>query len=207
MVVIHLKVPKNGSESSATAHMRRANPRKTRYMKPLRTQDLKTSVNTVNTNIAVLTSNAIVRVFLWRKKTVTQTTRGPISTTRWRTAQGASRYLCGNLGVYIANAKSRRAGNPFATLQLQKFDPTRGMSVRAVRLPFSTASVRFDQDAAIWVLLQQIVVRGFVAVKFLAIGRILGPAAIGSVSVALLAVAIAEALSDTGLAQAVVQGR
>nr|WP_213768719.1 oligosaccharide flippase family protein [Caballeronia sp. dw_19] len=81
------------------------------------------------------------------------------------------------------------------------------MSVRAVRLPFSTASVRFDQDAAIWVLLQQIVVRGFVAVKFLAIGRILGPAAIGSVSVALLAVAIAESLSDTGLAQAVVQGR
>jgi O-antigen/teichoic acid export membrane protein len=79
--------------------------------------------------------------------------------------------------------------------------------VRAVRLPFSNASVRFDQDAAIWVLLQQIVVRGFVAVKFLAIGRILGPAAIGSVSVALLAVAIAESLSDTGLAQAVVQGR
>jgi O-antigen/teichoic acid export membrane protein len=79
--------------------------------------------------------------------------------------------------------------------------------VRAVRLPFSTASVRFDQDAAVWVLLQQIVVRGLVAVKFLAIGRILGPAAIGSVSIALLAVAIAEALSDTGLAQAVVQGR
>jgi len=103
----------------------------------------------------------------------------------------------------IANEKSCLAGNPFATLQLQKIDPTRGMSVRAVRLPFSTASVRFDQDAAIWVLLQQIVVRGFVAVKFLAIGRILGPAAIGSVSVALLAVAIAEALSDTGLAQAV----
>ncbi len=34
----------------------------------------------------------------------------------------------------------------------------------------------------------------------------LGPAAIGNVSVALLAVAIAEALSDTGLAQAVIQG-
>src|SRR5260370_37641618 len=107
----------------------------------------------------------------------------------------------------IANAKSSPAGNTFALLQIQKIDPTRGMSVRAVRLPFSSASVRFDQDAAIWVLLQQIVVRGFVAVKFLAIGRILGPAAIGSVSVALLAVAIAEALSDTGLAQAVVQGR
>src|SRR6202035_5950296 len=81
------------------------------------------------------------------------------------------------------------------------------MSVRALRLPFSSASVSFDQDAAIWVLLQQIVVRGFVAVKFLAIGRILGPSAIGSVSVALLAVAVAESLSDTGLAQAVIQGR
>ena len=67
--------------------------------------------------------------------------------------------------------------------------------------------MRFDHDAAFWVLLQQVVVRGFVAVKFLAIGRILGPEAIGAVSVALLAVAIAESLSDTGLAQAVVQGR
>src|ERR1700722_2215333 len=114
MVVIHLKVPKNGSESSATAHMRRANPRKTRYMKPLRTQDLKTSVNTVNTNIAVLTSNAIVRVFLWRKKTVTQTTRGPISTTRWRTAQGVSSYLGGN-------PESNRPISTPMTLQEQRF--------------------------------------------------------------------------------------
>ncbi|WP_425470755.1 oligosaccharide flippase family protein [Trinickia fusca] len=62
-------------------------------------------------------------------------------------------------------------------------------------------------SAATWVLLQQVAVRGLVAVKFLAIGRILGPIAIGRVSVALLAVAIAEALSDTGLAQAVIQGR
>ncbi len=59
--------------------------------------------------------------------------------------------------------------------------------------------------AATWVLAQQCAVRGLVALKFLAIGRILGPGAIGSVSVALLAVAIAESLSDTGLAQAVVQ--
>ena len=64
----------------------------------------------------------------------------------------------------------------------------------------------FGASAATWVLLQQFAVRGLVAIKFLAIGRMLGPAAIGSVSVALLAVAIAEALSDTGLAQAVIQG-
>jgi PST family polysaccharide transporter len=62
-------------------------------------------------------------------------------------------------------------------------------------------------NAATWVLAQQIAVRGLVAIKFLAIGRILGPAAIGSVSVALLAVAVAESLSDTGLAQAIVQGK
>ncbi|CDY75911.1 FIG00457308: hypothetical protein [Caballeronia glathei] len=78
--------------------------------------------------------------------------------------------------------------------------------MRSVRLPFFPARARFDHDAAFWVLLQQVVVRGLVAVKFLAIGRILGPEAIGAVSVALLAVAIAESLSDTGLAQAVVQG-
>ncbi|WP_414696551.1 oligosaccharide flippase family protein [Paraburkholderia sp.] len=65
----------------------------------------------------------------------------------------------------------------------------------------------FGGSAATWVLIQQIVVRGLVAIKFLAIGRMLGPAAIGSVSVALLAVAIAESLSDTGLAQAVVQSK
>ncbi|PMS16493.1 PST family polysaccharide export protein [Trinickia dabaoshanensis] len=61
-------------------------------------------------------------------------------------------------------------------------------------------------SAATWVLAQQFAVRGLVAIKFLAIGRILGPAAIGSVGVALLAVAIAESMSDTGLPQAVVQG-
>jgi O-antigen/teichoic acid export membrane protein len=76
-----------------------------------------------------------------------------------------------------------------------------------MRLP-AAFSIRasLDPSAPTWVLLQQVLMRGLVAVKFLAIGRILGPEAIGSVSVALLAVAIAEALSDTGLSQAVIQG-
>ncbi|WP_438947146.1 oligosaccharide flippase family protein [Trinickia soli] len=80
---------------------------------------------------------------------------------------------------------------------------------RASSMRFAAASLRagLAPSAATWVLAQQVAVRGLVAVKFLAIGRLLGPAAIGSVSVALLAVAIAESLSDTGLAQAVVQGR
>jgi O-antigen/teichoic acid export membrane protein len=78
--------------------------------------------------------------------------------------------------------------------------------LRAIRLPALSIASSFGASAATWVLLQQFAVRGLVAIKFLAIGRMLGPAAIGSVSVALLAVAIAEALSDTGLAQAVIQG-
>ncbi len=79
--------------------------------------------------------------------------------------------------------------------------------MRSVRLPFFSIRPNFGASAAFWVLLQQVTVRGLVAVKFLAIGRILGPTAIGSVNIALLAVAVAESLSDTGLAQAVIQGR
>ncbi|TDV18250.1 oligosaccharide flippase family protein [Paraburkholderia caballeronis] len=78
--------------------------------------------------------------------------------------------------------------------------------MRAMRLPARPVKLGFGPGAATWVLLQQVVVRGLVAVKFLAIGRILGPSAIGLASVALLAVAIAEALSDTGLSQAMIQG-
>ncbi|PMS21247.1 PST family polysaccharide export protein [Trinickia dabaoshanensis] len=78
---------------------------------------------------------------------------------------------------------------------------------RSIRFPAFSWRAGLHPSAATWVLLQQLVVRGLVAVKFLALGRILGPAAIGSVSVALLAVAIAESLSDTGLAQAIIQGR
>src|ERR1700756_1700001 len=76
-----------------------------------------------------------------------------------------------------------------------------------MRLPAFSLRAGLGSSAATWVLLQQVLMRGLVAVKFLAIGRILGPEAIGAVSIALLAVAIAESLSDTGLAQAVVQGR
>ncbi|QQX89575.1 oligosaccharide flippase family protein (plasmid) [Cupriavidus necator] len=62
-------------------------------------------------------------------------------------------------------------------------------------------------SSAVWVLAQQALVRGMVAVKFLVVGRLLGPEALGVAGVALLAVAIAEALSDTGLPQALIQGQ
>ncbi|RDU99601.1 oligosaccharide flippase family protein [Trinickia dinghuensis] len=78
---------------------------------------------------------------------------------------------------------------------------------RPLRLPTFSLRAGLHPSAATWVLLQQLIVRGLVAVKFLALGRILGPAAIGSISIALLAVAIAESLSDTGLAQAIIQDR
>ena len=68
-------------------------------------------------------------------------------------------------------------------------------------------SVGWHASAVTWVLLQQAVVRALVAVKFLLLGRMLGPAAVGAIGGAMLALTIAEALSDTGLAQAIVQAR
>lgn len=80
-------------------------------------------------------------------------------------------------------------------------------AARSIRFPALSLRSSLQPSAATWVLLQQAFGRGLVAVKFIALGRILGMAAIGTISVALLAIAIAEALSDTGLAQAIVQGR
>lgn len=61
------------------------------------------------------------------------------------------------------------------------------------------------QDHALWVLIQQVAVRGLIAVKFLLAARLLGPEQIGLVGIATLSLAIVESLSDTGLSQAVVQ--
>ena len=61
------------------------------------------------------------------------------------------------------------------------------------------------QSGAMTVLLQQGLLRALVAIKYLLIARLLGPAAVGTIGVALLVLAIAEAVSDTGLNQAIVQ--
>lgn len=65
-------------------------------------------------------------------------------------------------------------------------------------------SLRLESHPS-WVLLQQVCVRGLAAAKFLLAAQILGPQSFGVVTVALLSIAVAEALTDTGLQQAVVQ--
>lgn len=60
-------------------------------------------------------------------------------------------------------------------------------------------------DHALWVLIQQVAVRGLIALKFLLAARLLGPEQIGLVGIATLSLAIVESLTDTGLSQAVVQ--
>lgn len=60
-------------------------------------------------------------------------------------------------------------------------------------------------DHALWVLIQQLAVRGLTAFKFLLAASLLGPEKIGLVGIATLSLALVESLSDTGLSQAVVQ--
>ncbi len=62
-----------------------------------------------------------------------------------------------------------------------------------------------DRSHPAWLALRQLGVRGITALKFVLGARLLGPGAIGMVGVALLALAVTEAMSDTGLAEAVVQ--
>ncbi|SAL86426.1 polysaccharide biosynthesis protein [Caballeronia arvi] len=60
-------------------------------------------------------------------------------------------------------------------------------------------------NGAVWLVLQQCLMRALVGIKFLLIARLLGPEAVGIIGVGLLVLAIAEAVSDTGVGQAIVQ--
>lgn len=60
-------------------------------------------------------------------------------------------------------------------------------------------------DHALWMLFQQVFVRGLLALKFLLAARYLGPEQMGLVGIAMLSLAIVESLSDTGMVQAVIQ--
>ncbi len=62
-----------------------------------------------------------------------------------------------------------------------------------------------DRSHPAWLALRQFGVRGITALKFVLGARLLGPGAIGVVGVALLSLAVTEAMSDTGLSEAVVQ--
>lgn len=60
-------------------------------------------------------------------------------------------------------------------------------------------------DHPAWIGFQHFLVRSVIALKFLIMGRLLGPEAIGLIGIALLTLAVCESLSDTGLPQAIVQ--
>ncbi|WP_373974903.1 oligosaccharide flippase family protein [Chitinibacter sp. SCUT-21] len=64
---------------------------------------------------------------------------------------------------------------------------------------------KFTREHFLWVGINQILCRALVAFKFLYFATVFGPAAIGLVGVGLMALAIVESLTDTGLPQAVVQ--
>lgn len=75
------------------------------------------------------------------------------------------------------------------------------MRLKTLKSTFSNA------ENVCWSILHQIVTRGLVVIKFFAAARLLGPEAVGLVAIGILSMAIAEALTDTGLQQAVIQNK
>ena len=63
----------------------------------------------------------------------------------------------------------------------------------------------WKQDQAIWVIFQQLLTRGIIAVKFLLAAKILGPDKVGEFGIVLLSAAVIESVTDTGIQQAVIQ--
>ncbi|WP_186320862.1 oligosaccharide flippase family protein [Bacillus mycoides] len=62
-----------------------------------------------------------------------------------------------------------------------------------------------NKQHPVWVLVQQIISRVFVGLKFLILARMLGPQAIGLISVALISLAIIESLTQLGIMESIVQ--
>ncbi|OWK40074.1 Lipopolysaccharide biosynthesis protein WzxC [Pseudomonas oleovorans subsp. oleovorans] len=71
----------------------------------------------------------------------------------------------------------------------------------------SLVSRLFSPSGPFWVFVQHGAGRIAVALKFLVLARVLGPEGVGLIGVGLLAMAVAEALSELGLMQALVQRR
>lgn len=68
-------------------------------------------------------------------------------------------------------------------------------------------STFFKAEHVGWSIFHQIVTRSLVVIKFFVAARLLGPEAVGLVAIAILSMAIVEALTDTGLQQAVIQNK
>lgn len=112
-----------------------------------------------------------------------------------------------DLNIWECKLNARRAGCVQLAYREPKLENGAGVMGTGAFRAAVLRRTSWDESAAIWVLLQQGIGRVAVAAKFLLLGRMLGPAAVGAIGAALLALAIAEALSDTGLAQAIVQAR
>ncbi|MAY44118.1 MAG: hypothetical protein CML65_02565 [Rhodobacteraceae bacterium] len=65
----------------------------------------------------------------------------------------------------------------------------------------------YSSSGPFWIFVQHGAGRIAVAVKFLVLARILGPEGVGLIGIGLLAIAVAEALSELGLLQSIVQRR
>lgn len=67
--------------------------------------------------------------------------------------------------------------------------------------------IRFDESSATWVFAQQGVSRLLVAFKFFLLARLLGPHSIGLIAACLMALSIAESLTEMGMSHALIQRR
>lgn len=81
--------------------------------------------------------------------------------------------------------------------------------VSAPSIPPASGSLRSlrRRTHSVWVFVQQFGVKAVLAVKFFWVAKTLGPGQFGTAGMALLLIAILEGLTDTGFAQAIVQGK
>jgi len=68
-------------------------------------------------------------------------------------------------------------------------------------------TMRFAESSATWVFAQQAVSRLLVAFKFFLLARLLGPQSIGLIAACLMALSIAESLTEMGMSHALIQRR
>jgi PST family polysaccharide transporter len=67
--------------------------------------------------------------------------------------------------------------------------------------------IRLNPRSAFWVFAQQAVTRLLVAIKFFLLARVLGPHSIGLIAACLMALSIAESLTEMGMGHALIQQR